>query len=63
MNWYIALGIKIFIGIVLFFQFIFVSYSIIGGYIEDDKFDVIKGIIVLFLFSITVPIGYWIFNL
>lgn len=63
MNCYIILGIKIFIGIILFFQMIFVSYSTISGYIEEDKFAKIRGIIVLVLFSITIPIACWIFNL
>ena len=69
MNWYIALGIKIFTSIVLTFQVLFTFGSF------EESFEcwifgkrgawvgVLFGCLSLILFSITIPIACWIYNL
>ena len=63
MNWYMALGLKIFTVIVLFFQLAIMLFNSIDGYIEEDKKKEIIAVIMLLLFSITIPTVLWTFNL
>lgn len=68
MNWYIALGIKIFTIIMLAFQ----GTTVLGAFgawaenwahDETDKWLMWITIIGILLFSITIPIACWIYNL
>ena len=68
MNWYIALGTKIFTIIMLAFQGVTVLGAF-GAWAEDwvhdemNRWLLIITVIGIFSFSITIPIACWIFNL
>ena len=63
MNWYIALGIKIFTAIILFFQVAVAIGCPMYYWWEDDYLEMIICISSWLLFSITIPVACWIFNL
>ena len=67
MNYYIALGLKVFVSIIILIQTVLIiGYSIneLDDWIEyDEQFNGISIIITLFLYCITIPFGVWIFNL
>ena len=68
MNWYIALGIKIFAVNILIFQAI-ITLCTFGRWLEDlfcideNNKELLSIVITVVLsFSITIPIACWIFN-
>ena len=63
MSWYLALGIKIFMGITVLFQAIFATVSVMEGYIKGDSWKSFLGIMTILLLSITIPFACWAFNL
>ena len=68
MNWYIALGIKIFASIILLFQmlvFMDIFVERFHSWVNEvpSKWNVIIEIITILSFSITIPIACWIYNL
>ena len=67
MNYYIALGLKVFVSIIILIQTVLIiscSINELDDWIEyDEQFNGILIIITLFLYCITIPFGVWIFNL
>ena len=62
MDWYLALGIKIFVGIVLLFQTIIAIGGPVSGCLEEESFNSLVGFIAILAFSVTIPFACWIFN-
>lgn len=64
MNWYLALGIKIFTVIILFFQVaVAIGCSTYYYWWKDDYLEMIICICSWLLFSLTIPTACWVFNL